>query len=260
MIPALQIALEEKLELEELLWGMDILVRSGSAHGRFMHADTLSHISQHHRFQLGHSMLQEIMLKFEDALGHPVKSLLSLLNTLDQPCSCSYLFLEILAGFLLLLSFLARHATVEGTDPKARDSFFVEKHHVFIADLLHGDIRDDRADFFLIETSRRFRFQRSDELRSRDDLLNRDAQFSGQFLVTSGLQLTQMTRNEPRGQTAVELEVLQLNQETFFEVTSCDTYRIKELDLFQDSFRVFWRCAGGLTELFEREREITIGI
>src|SRR3989442_4700500 len=104
---------------------MDILVRSGSAHGRFMHADTLSHISQHHRFQLGHSMLQEIMLKFEDALGHPVKSLLSLLNTLDQPCSCSYLFLEILAGFLFLPFFLVPHASVAGTDPQAPDSSFV---------------------------------------------------------------------------------------------------------------------------------------
>jgi len=58
-------------------------------------------------------VIEKFQLKFENALRNTVEGLLSLLNALDQPCSCAHLLLKVLACLFFRRPFLANHAPVK---------------------------------------------------------------------------------------------------------------------------------------------------
>ena len=82
-------ALEKMLEFKEPLRRVNVFVRRGPTHGGLMHVDILGHVAQHHRFESLDSMVEKLLLEFENALSDAIESLLALLNAFDQPSGCA---------------------------------------------------------------------------------------------------------------------------------------------------------------------------
>ena len=82
-----------------------------------MHVDIFRDIAQDHGPQMAHAMIEKLLLKFENALGHPRQCLLALLNALDQPVGGAHFFLQILARLFLGRSFLTGKTAIQRVDP-----------------------------------------------------------------------------------------------------------------------------------------------
>src|SRR5881227_2179263 len=82
-------ALEKMLEFKEPLRRVNVFVRRGPTHGGLVHVDILGHVAQHHRFESLDSMIEKLLLEFENALSDAIESLLALLNAFDQPSGCT---------------------------------------------------------------------------------------------------------------------------------------------------------------------------
>ena len=76
---------EEILQLEQALRGVHVLVGRDARNGRLVHANGLGHVTQDHRLQMSHTLLEEIPLFLDDALGNANDGLASLLDGADQP-------------------------------------------------------------------------------------------------------------------------------------------------------------------------------
>src|SRR4029077_10454889 len=77
-VAAVQSTLEKELELEKALRRVHIFVGRRAAHGGFMHVDIFGDVAQHHGLERAHSMVEKLLLKFENTLRDPKQSLLAL--------------------------------------------------------------------------------------------------------------------------------------------------------------------------------------
>jgi len=64
---------------------MHVFIVDHTADCRFMHLYIIGNISQDKGFEEINAVVKKILLKFDDALGHFIDSVLSLLDTLNQP-------------------------------------------------------------------------------------------------------------------------------------------------------------------------------
>src|SRR5215510_12322940 len=124
------------------------------------------------------SVVEKLQLKFENALGNPVEGLLSLLNALDQPCSCTHFLLEVLACLLFCRPFLAYHPP--------RHTVVVEVDDVFVTDFFHKDVGQNSKSFLLTETTRWLRLKACDHMSSVRDFIHGNTQLASHLFVTFG--------------------------------------------------------------------------
>src|SRR5262245_32065868 len=132
------------------------------------------------------SVVEKLELKFENALGNPVEGLLSLLNALDQPCSCTHFLLEVLACLFFCRPFLAYHAPVKRTYPQTRHTVVVKVDDVFVTDFFHKDVGQNSKSFLLTETTRWLRLKRCDHMSSVCDFIHGNTQLASHLFVTFG--------------------------------------------------------------------------
>jgi hypothetical protein len=84
-IAARDARVEKILELEDALWGVDVLVGGHARHRRFVHADVVGDVAQDERPQVGRALLEELALEPQDRLGHAHDGALALLDRADEP-------------------------------------------------------------------------------------------------------------------------------------------------------------------------------
>src|SRR5215472_7169260 len=98
LISPLKSCVEEELQLEHALRTMHIFIGCDTADGGFVHANILRHLFQHKRFQTLNSVLEELLLKLDDARHHLDDRLVPLFDAANYPLSGTQFFIEVSFG------------------------------------------------------------------------------------------------------------------------------------------------------------------
>src|SRR5262249_32945054 len=105
-----------------------------------------------------------------------------------------------------------------------------EVDDVFVTDFFHKDVGQNSKSFLLTETTRWLRLKGCDHMSSVRDFIHGNTQLASHLFITFGFQVIQIIAYDSGRQTVSELKALQLNQETFPQITRRNSYRIKELN------------------------------
>lgn len=112
LAPALDGAVEEKLQFEDPPRGMHIFIACDAGDGALMHIDRLSDIAKDHRLKVFDTMIEKFALLFDNAFGDARDCLTSLLDAPDKPLGGAELILNIFAGVRVI----GHRSAVESAD------------------------------------------------------------------------------------------------------------------------------------------------
>src|SRR2546422_3381491 len=99
-IPGGDAAVEEELELEQPLGGLDILVGRHAADRGLVHADVFADVPERQGPEVGQALVEELALELHDGLGDLAQGTLPLVDRLDEPEGRAQLLLDVLAGLV----------------------------------------------------------------------------------------------------------------------------------------------------------------
>src|SRR5215467_1118270 len=141
LISPLKPCVKEELQLEHTLRTMHIFIGRDTADGGFVHANILSYLFQHERFQTLNSVLEELLLKLDDARHHLDDRLIPLLDTANDPLSGTQFLIEVGLGLDGAFPIRSHELFIVGTDPHAWQTVIVKQDNPLPFLLHHEHIR-----------------------------------------------------------------------------------------------------------------------